>query len=180
MTLRRSLALAAPVLLLAVGCASAGAPPPAPPAEPAQAPESAPASAPAAAAPAPEATTPPSSMAEDREEQKKSAGLETLPEAEAALDRASQELDRMYVAAGPVPRPSAPGGGAATGAAAPTARSEAKAESGSCDTACKAFDSLRRASDAICRLAGDDDARCARGKKLVDSNGKRVASCSCH
>lgn len=185
MTFRRALPLLAP-LAFALACASR-TPPSAPATEPAttpapEAPAAAPMqqSAPTSATAAPQETPGPSSAAADDENAKRER-LDTLPEAQAALDRASQVLDRMYVASNEQ-APSAPGGGAAAGAAAPApaARKTARAEGASCDTACKAFDSLRRAADAICRLAGDDDARCARGKKVVGDNEKRVSSCGCH
>jgi hypothetical protein len=48
-----------------------------------------------------------------------------------------------------------------------------------CDEACLAFASLKRAADAICRLAGDSDARCTRAKRIVDSSESKLKACSC-
>jgi hypothetical protein len=48
-----------------------------------------------------------------------------------------------------------------------------------CERACKAFSSLRRAADGVCRLAGDGDARCVRARGIVKDNEARVATCKC-
>lgn len=48
-----------------------------------------------------------------------------------------------------------------------------------CANACKAFASLRRAADAVCRLAGDSNARCSRAREIVKDSEERVKSCSC-
>jgi hypothetical protein len=48
-----------------------------------------------------------------------------------------------------------------------------------CASPCRALASMRRAVDALCRMAGNDDARCTDAKRtLIDSEG-RVAPCSC-
>ncbi|MEZ4219407.1 MAG: hypothetical protein R3B13_00670 [Polyangiaceae bacterium] len=84
--------------------------------------------------------------------------LSTLPEAEAALDEAAKRLEKLL------------GGMKAEALATGDKR---------CDEACLAFASLRRAADAICRLAGDSDARCSRAKKIVDDNESKVKACTC-
>ncbi|MEB2310997.1 MAG: hypothetical protein OZ928_04070 [Polyangiaceae bacterium] len=158
------------VLWVAAGCAAAR-PSLGPPA-----PESV-----VVAEPAPEAQQAPSSTA--KADGTAEPPLESLPEAEAALARASAELDGLYGASssevGARPSAAAPAAPAdAAGAAAPA--QAARAEGGSsCETTCRAFGSLRRAADAVCRLAGDDDSRCARGRKLVADNAQRVAACGC-
>lgn len=48
-----------------------------------------------------------------------------------------------------------------------------------CESACKAFASLKRAADGICRLAGDTDTRCSRAREIVKQNEPRVAACKC-
>jgi len=50
-----------------------------------------------------------------------------------------------------------------------------------CGRVCDALASMRRAADAICQLAGDDDDRCGSAQDKVDSNETRVseAGCSC-
>lgn len=90
--------------------------------------------------------------------------LDTLAQAQAALERANRRLVELYA---PV-----------------TAKAKAAAENGlsqsqRCDIACKAFASLERAADAVCRLAGEQDARCKHARHLVDVNRQRVASCHC-
>jgi hypothetical protein len=111
----------------------------------------------------------------------------TLAEAEAQLERAQAELDRVALLA-----PSPEGVAAAPQAAPPrdralpkrAERAEADAESAPpadnpCQTACRAFSSLARASDAVCRLATDGGARCERAKQLREEASRRVASCGC-
>lgn len=173
---------------LFVGCA-AQAPRPAPaatpaaPAPPARQEEQPP--APAAAAPAPAGQTAPSSANQQvptslttGEKKAKKPEFNNVADAEAALARANRQLVAMYA-------PTA-GGATRRGAAAkaPPAAGRASAESTTsqqsrCATACKAFASLRRAADAVCRLAGKDDARCHHARDLVDENSRRVAQCGC-
>ena len=53
------------------------------------------------------------------------------------------------------------------------------AMSSQCVTPCRAISSMRRSVTALCRLAGDEDARCVDARKtLTDSEG-RVVSCGC-
>ncbi len=84
--------------------------------------------------------------------------LTSVAEAEAALNKANSELTKLL-------------GGAK---AQPLASGDKR-----CDQACLAFASLKRAADAICRLAGDTDARCTRAKRIVDDNESKVKACSC-
>lgn len=147
--------------------------------------DQAPKSAPSEAAPEPESPTaapapPPALPAEpstaekpaDVEEQKPKAGPsgqrggllqgpQTLAEAQAELDRAERDLKTLL--------------GPTTGAGAtPLASGDNR-----CPNACKAFASLERAADAVCRLAGETDNRCTRAKQLVKENKTRVSVCQC-
>jgi hypothetical protein len=48
-----------------------------------------------------------------------------------------------------------------------------------CTSPCRALASMRRAVNALCRMTGTDDTRCADAKRtLVESEG-RVSPCSC-
>jgi len=120
----------------------------------------------------------PSSLATG-EKKTREAAFKNVADAEAALARANQQLVALYA---PQAKTEARGG-AAMSAGKPTARKAPATHTvdkeSRCDTACKAFASLKRAADAVCRLAGDDDARCDHAKKLVDENGRRVAQCGC-
>jgi len=88
----------------------------------------------------------------------------TLAEAEAALAKAKSNLDTLLGT-------TAVGRG---GSATPLASGDPR-----CESACKAFSSLRRAAAAVCRLAGESNERCARAKALVKANEARVSSCAC-
>jgi hypothetical protein len=145
-------------------------------------------------APEPQYAAPPGGEApSSTEPTKKSAEDEsftTLDQAERALLAAEGELASLFAPAqtaaqpaAPPPPPPAPAGGAAPPRrdAPPKAEaldSEAQPMS-RCELACKAFSSLERAAEAVCRLAGADDARCTRARGAVDDNRRRVASCSC-
>jgi hypothetical protein len=48
-----------------------------------------------------------------------------------------------------------------------------------CENACRALASMKRAADAICRLAGSGDARCTDAQRKVESSVSRVAVCGC-
>lgn len=153
--------------------------------------------APEAAAPqAPAAEAAPSSLAGSAAEPEP----QTLAEAEALLDRARADLDRLALnepgapaeasgAAAPAPAAAPPAPTRAESrseeknadkAAADQAPAPAKKEANACDTACKAFSSLERASDAVCRLDTDGGGkRCERAKQIREDAARRVSSCSC-
>lgn len=98
--------------------------------------------------------------------------------AEAPKDKAS---------AAPPPPPVAPAGAAAPSKAArdgdrddrERAADEGDVAPTPCQTACRALASMRRAADAVCRIAGDTDARCDGARKRVDAATTRVAHCGC-
>lgn len=123
----------------------------------------------------------------------------TLADAEAQLEKARLELARLALSE-PVPA-RAPGGSAPpsvtmTPAPSPLApRDEARRaeksasadaapaapakEASTCETACKAFSSLARASDAVCRLDTDGGKRCERARQIREDASQRVAGCGC-
>ncbi|RYZ06736.1 MAG: hypothetical protein EOO73_14385 [Myxococcales bacterium] len=109
-----------------------------------------------------------------------------LAEAEAMLEKARAELDLLTGsaappsvagAAAPAPAP-APGGAAESRAEAADAGSAAKAED-PCQRACRAFSSLARASDAVCRLDARGGERCERARQMRSDASQRVAACGC-
>ena len=129
----------------------------------------------------------------------------TLADAERQLERARADLDRLALnepslarseaagaappppAAAPSPVRSAPAEheesrradkAAADDGAAPATQAPAK-EPNACETACKAFSSLTRASDAVCRLDTDGGKRCERARQIRADASQRVASCGC-
>jgi hypothetical protein len=158
---------AAPSAAAPPGGVAAPAPPPAAPAAAASA---APQNIPALprAESAPEAHhAGPSTLTKDQATARRfREPLNTIAEAQAALEHANRELVALYTPAA---------GKEKAGAASENGLSESQR----CDIACKAFASLERAADAVCRLAGERDARCKHARHLVDVNRERVASCNC-
>lgn len=79
--------------------------------------------------------------------------------------------------------PTAADRGPAPQKAAPRAQEKGKDdEEGAptpCQTACRAFASMQRAAESVCRLAGESDARCDGAKKRVENAKARVAHCGC-
>lgn len=155
--------------------ASAAPPPPA-----AEAAEQAPAPEPTPAAPA-------STRMNEAEEEKRDEGFakpadkDDLGQAVAELERARTEFERAF------PKQKAGASSAPAGAAASRgadldqapAKPAKKAEESSCSTACRAYSSLGRAATAVCRLAGEKDARCAHAHQVVTDAQRRVAVCGC-
>jgi hypothetical protein len=138
---------------------------------PMAAPEAPASPAPAEAAARPGAA-PPTSLQEGEDEESRGlvqpeSPITSLSEAERAFADSEQQLTRLI---GPLEA------GKAKGERAPTPLASGDAR---CPRACKAFDSLRRAGDAICRLAGNADARCGRAKDVVKQNQARVSACGC-
>lgn len=124
---------------------------------------------------------------------------QTLAEAEALLEKSRAELERLALYAPPPAGAAAPQSAAAPKATnlSPQRAEQKRAErdataeetsaasprdkdaGGGCDTACKAFSSLERASDAVCRLDGSGGQRCDRARRIRDDARQRVASCGC-
>jgi hypothetical protein len=149
----------------------------------------------AAAPQAPAGEAAPSSVAGAAAE----PGPQTLAEAEALLDKARADLDRLALnepgspaeaaAGAAAPAPAPPPSPAATraeekhadkAAADQTGAPPAKKEASACETACKAFSSLERASDAVCRLDTEAGSkRCERAKQIREDAARRVSSCGC-
>jgi hypothetical protein len=48
-----------------------------------------------------------------------------------------------------------------------------------CVTPCKAIASMRRSVDALCRLAGETDARCVDARGTLQRSEQKVARCGC-
>jgi hypothetical protein len=159
--------------------------------------ESAPAENPAFASP-PAAPTPQSAPAGEVEkdssalEEGRRSEIDELSSAQADLEAARRELELALepIAAN---KPAATGGAAPPAAPAPRQRarpaeaadespkSKADKKSGesSCQTACRAFQSLGRAAGSICRLAGDKDERCGHAREVVTQAERRVTACGC-
>jgi len=186
---RRSLVLVCLTLGLACGSRQAERAPAAPSAEPA--PES---GMPGAATPPP-APAPLEGESESKSEVSADSGKDddALSRAQTDLERAQGELE---LALGPSPQTQSAPTGASAGAPAPAAaepkrsraneapRDEAakpdkKAAETSCQTACRAFQSLGRAASSICRLTGAEDGRCSHAKSVVTQAERRVSSCGC-
>jgi hypothetical protein len=106
---------------------------------------------------------------------------QTLAEAENALEKAKAEIEQLAFAQPPPSSvsagapPSAKKEGADKAAEAP---GEQRADSG-CGNACRAFASLLRAANAVCRLDAEGGDRCARAKLVVSDAERRVSSCGC-
>lgn len=136
---------------------------------------------PAAAAPGlrDEAATRPQS-ADDKPD------FSTLDAAERALNQAKADLDRLALAE---PAPMVGRSTASSAAAEKKERSAAPAPKASaaansapsalCENACRAFSSLTRAANAVCRLDGDGGTHCTRAKRVVADSQIRVSNCSC-
>lgn len=95
----------------------------------------------------------------------------TVEEAQDRIARARAELETP---------PAQPGAASAT----PPAKQEEsrRAESGSasaCSNPCRALQSMKRAVEALCRMAGDSDTRCTDARRTLDESTSRVASCRC-
>jgi hypothetical protein len=149
-----------------------------------------------------EKSAPASTAPSPREE----AAPQSIEDAQAQLARARQDLDRSVASApsSAVPgQPAQPGAGAAASTesrptstpARPPAdvsatggdRQNAGTGGGAapppppspCEQACRALSSMKRAKEAICRMAGDADTRCTDATKAVADGESRVTQCKC-
>jgi hypothetical protein len=109
----------------------------------------------------------------------------TIEEAQAQLERARAQLTAPVVPAAPsttVTTQSTPGAGAATestGGPSGPSTSLSDAQTPRCGNACGAMVSMRHAVDAICRMAGDGDARCTDARRTLKDSETKVAGCGC-
>jgi len=160
-------------LLLVFGCALAAGCSPAHPPEPAPVRSPLPEGGRPGFAPAP-ATMPAASEPEP------AGGFGSLEEAEAALHRAERELAAAASESSPqdtTEEQAAPAGAAPAPKAG--AAQQRSVSVGTCDRVCRAFDSLSRAADAVCRIAGATSDRCWQARRRVDQNRQRVSGCGC-
>jgi hypothetical protein len=106
----------------------------------------------------------------------------TLEEAEAQLAGAKSQLEAARPAMGPAPTTTATMPAPPTSTAepvAPTQEPTPNAGGGACVTPCRAIASMRRAVGAICRLAGETDAKCTDARRVLGESEARVAQCGC-
>jgi hypothetical protein len=106
---------------------------------------------------------------------------QTIEQAQAQIERARAQLEGPVAtgvggAAAPPAPPTAEGTASGAGA---TARGESFAGESGCATACRAIDSMRRAVDALCRMAGEQDARCTDARRTLAGSQARVSACGC-
>jgi len=113
----------------------------------------------------------------------------TLEAAHAQFDRAKAELDSASGASGraaqapqaaPPPAPSPPPPPRdASGAPSESKAYRTDAAPDACATSCRALASMRRAVQAICRLAGDRDAQCTDARHTLATSEQRIVACHC-
>jgi len=113
----------------------------------------------------------------------------TIEEAQAQLEQARAQLSGGVTVAPTTPTATGaavapePGPSGATstpgGPAAPADATSASESQHRCGNACVAMTSMRHAVDAICRMAGETDARCTHARKTLEDSETRVTGCGC-
>jgi hypothetical protein len=114
-----------------------------------------------------------------------------VDEAERGLRRAEAELRSIFgpptagSAAGPQPRsesrppsPPPPPPPPAPATAPPAGDAQAQ-DASSCATACKAFTSMTKATETICRLTSQTDERCSRAQRSLEDARSTLRTCVC-
>ena len=99
-----------------------------------------------------------------------------IAQARAALEAPGDVKGDTRASSESAPRaepPPAPQGGATAPAAPRQEREDA------CGSPCRALASMKRAVEALCRMTGDTDDRCADAKRTLGESTSRVASCKC-
>ncbi|HEU4404642.1 MAG TPA: hypothetical protein VFS43_05055 [Polyangiaceae bacterium] len=127
------------------------------------------------------------------------SSLKTSDDSYASVDEAEQGLRRaqteLHSALGTAPAGDAAGGappppaaepaappppGPARPPAPPAPKREAQAqEAAPCATACRAFTSMTKAADTICRLAGPSDERCTKAQRSIEEARSSLRTCVC-
>jgi hypothetical protein len=105
---------------------------------------------------------------------------QTIEEAQAAIARARAELEGQRhdldasASSKTTDAPAQPQGDA------PPAREERRPGAGAaCRASCRALASMKRAVEALCRMAGDADERCTEARRKLEDSTARVAQCGC-
>lgn len=128
---------------------------------------------------APAKMSEPESSAREREPTSVEEAQEQIARANADLSdekaKKAGDVDKDSVA-----RPTTPGAAGSTSTTTPP-REEASraAPADSCSHSCRALSSMRRAVSALCRMTGEEDARCSDAKKTLQQSESRVARCHC-
>lgn len=113
--------------------------------------------------------------------------MDTVSEAEAALDAAEKELGDMILIAGAAPVPAAPVPGSPVAEPRPSpAPNENRpqvefshlAKADRCSRACHALASMQRAAERLCELAGEGDTRCKSARSRVTA-ARDVVQAAC-
>lgn len=121
-----------------------------------------------APAKAPAAKTPPS---EEREPTTVAEAQDQIERLRAELGGADQDKDKKTSV--DAERPSADTSSSAV------REERAAGATDACASSCRALSSMRRAVSALCRMTGDEDARCSDAKKTLGESESRVARCHC-
>ena len=111
----------------------------------------------------------------------------SIEEAQAQLERARAQLAGGTPAtpdtrATGVTVQTTPGAGAtteSTGGPTPPSAAPGRDAQGRCGNACGAMTSMRHAVDAICRMAGDTDARCTDARRTLKDSETKITGCGC-
>lgn len=65
------------------------------------------------------------------------------------------------------------------GGASPAREERAPSLEASCGGSCRALASMKRAVEALCRMTGDADERCAEARRTLSDSTSRLARCKC-
>lgn len=127
----------------------------------------------------------PESTAREREPTTVAEAQELIARANADLSASESAKKTTDVDKDSV-HPPAPGGGSTSTTTpekpkTPGVREEStrNGPADSCSQSCRALSSMRRAVSALCRMTGDEDARCSDAKKTLEQSESRVARCHC-
>jgi hypothetical protein len=106
----------------------------------------------------------------------------TVEEAQAQLARAHEQLGGAPSDALHADTSGGPGTGGAADEATPRSSEQPFAgdtRKSPCAVVCNAIASMKRAVDAICRMAGEADPRCLEARKTLADDDAKVARCTC-
>ena len=103
----------------------------------------------------------------------------SIEEAQEQIARARDEVALGEAKKADADKDSMKPGAATSGTTTPREESPRTAAADSCSQSCRALSSMRRAVTALCRMTGEEDARCSDAKKTLSDSESRVARCHC-
>lgn len=124
-------------------------------------------------------------MREAAEPARDGEGPQTIEEAQDQIAEAQARLgggaieEKPTDTPAPTPAPAEGSDGKKKDAQSPPRGGATATPTNRCESSCRAYASMRRAVESLCRMTGETDERCIRARRTLETSTSRVATCMC-